>query len=313
VGNPVMPMPGVPPKVTVEPVAHVDQFFGDDDFERHWLGPVNARQVDQHGVFARTGQKGVGAAKGSRHPSPPEPASEGGTVGGDTQAIRRQKQPIDVSQEQVNCLLILNIKQHPRRSPYHGPSVGVARTNHTTGGPIGLPVGANCGMGTSANPIPAGVRPHVLVVSDDAGLAEFLAEGLTVAGLWVSVVASPFQALEVFRLRSFDAVIVDAALGGFGALELTRRLRARPEADASPPSRTDVPLILVAGAGDELDPAAGATAGADAVVVAPLMADELAATILTLLTAWRSEHPNRPWADQAILSAKDRRDDGREP
>ncbi|MEZ4624469.1 MAG: hypothetical protein R2843_06700 [Thermomicrobiales bacterium] len=65
-------------------------------------------------------------------------------------------------------------------------------------------------------------RPHVLIVSDDQGLAEFLSEGLTIAGFWTSVIASALQTLEVFRLRTFDLIIVDAALDGARRRTTTR-------------------------------------------------------------------------------------------
>lgn len=160
------------------------------------------------------------------------------------------------------------------------------------------------GPRTIPSPVPAGIRPHVLVVSDDPDLAEFLAEGLVVSGLWASVVASPFQALEVFRLRSFDSVVVDAALGGFGAVELVRRLRTRSD-DADPASpRVDVPLFLIADGSGGLDLATAAAAEVDAVVMAPLELDVVAADIVAAVVRWRSLHPDRPWADQPILDSR---------
>lgn len=146
-----------------------------------------------------------------------------------------------------------------------------------------------------------GIRPHVLVVSDDGDLAAFLAEGLVVAGLWASVVASPFQALEVFRLRGFDAVVLDAALGGFGALELLRRLRDRAADGGTAAPRTDVPILVVAGSAGELDGAEALAAGADAVLVAPFEIEDAAMSLLRLVAAWRTAHHDRPWADQAAL------------
>ena len=65
---------------------------------------------------------------------------------------------------------------------------------------------------------PALQRPHVLIVSDDPELTAFLGEGLVYAGFWTSAIASAVQALEVFRLRSFDVLVLDAALGGIGAI-----------------------------------------------------------------------------------------------
>ena len=149
-------------------------------------------------------------------------------------------------------------------------------------------------------------RPHLLIVGDDPDLAVFLAEGLLLAGFWTSTVASPFQALEVFRLRSFDLVLVDAALGGFGALELLRRLRGRSDRAPSGAQRTDIPILLVAADPAEGDPEAAASAGADGVLVAPLDLDDMAPRIFDVVEAWRRAHPGRRWADEAALARDDR-------
>jgi DNA-binding response OmpR family regulator len=155
----------------------------------------------------------------------------------------------------------------------------------------------------------APVRPHILIVSDDAELRAFLADGLLVAGFWTSVIASAIQALEVFRLRSFDLVLIDAALAGVGGLELVRRLRGRSERGAGAVPRTDVPILVIAGAADEVAEAAALAAGADGVLVAPLDLEELASALYAAVTAWRVAHPGRPWADAAALegsAAEDR-------
>jgi two-component system OmpR family response regulator len=143
-------------------------------------------------------------------------------------------------------------------------------------------------------------RPHVLIVSDDPGLSQFLGEGLIYAGLWTSVVASALQALEVFRLRSFDYVLVDAALGGIGALELVGRLRGRSHR-ATPAARTDIPIALIAAATDEIEATQAQQAGAGRLIVAPIEIDELALQVVQDVLAWRAAHPDRPWADAAAL------------
>lgn len=142
-------------------------------------------------------------------------------------------------------------------------------------------------------------RPHLLVVSDDPELRTFLTEGLLYAGFWTSAVASAIQTLEVFRLRSFDLVLVDAALAGLGAGELVRRLRGRSSRAAGVP-RTDIPILLVT---DEapLDGGTVAAFGADDVLRAPLALEELAPRLFEIVAAWRNAHPDRPWADVAAL------------
>ena len=151
-----------------------------------------------------------------------------------------------------------------------------------------------------------GIRPHVLIVSADPDLAGFLTEGLTVGGLWTSVVASPFQALEVFRLRTFDAVLLDAAIGGFGAMELLRRLRGTSDRATTGQPRTDVPVFVVAGSADEIGPADASEAGADGLFVAPLELEDMALELFAGIHAWREANPDRPWADEASLSAGNR-------
>jgi two-component system, OmpR family, phosphate regulon response regulator PhoB len=147
---------------------------------------------------------------------------------------------------------------------------------------------------------PALQRPHVLIVSDDPELTEFLGEGLIYAGFWTSVIASAVQALEVFRLRSFDVVVLDAALGGMGAIELLRRLRGRSDR-ATTAERTDVPILVIAASSDELDPVLAEQAGANGVVVAPIELEQLAADLGRAVSTWRALHPDRKWADEVAL------------
>ncbi|CAA9538497.1 MAG: hypothetical protein AVDCRST_MAG59-575 [uncultured Thermomicrobiales bacterium] len=148
----------------------------------------------------------------------------------------------------------------------------------------------------------SGYRPHLLIVGDDPDLAGFLAEGLLLAGFWTSTVASPFQALEVFRLRSFDLVLLDAALGGFGAVELLRRLRGRSDRAATGAQRTDIPILLVTADITEVDPAVATAAGANGVLAAPLDLEEIAPRIFHVIEAWRARHPDRRWADETALA-----------
>ena len=149
---------------------------------------------------------------------------------------------------------------------------------------------------------PALQRPHVLIVSDDPELTDFLGEGHVYAGFRTSAIASAVQALEVFRLRSFDVMVLDAALGGIGALELLRRLRGRSDR-ATTAERTDIPIVVIAASSDELDPELGEQAGADAVILAPIELEQLAAELGRAVSTWRALHPDRRWADEAALGS----------
>lgn len=149
-------------------------------------------------------------------------------------------------------------------------------------------------------------RPHVLIVSDDPDLSRFLGEGLIYAGLWTSVIASTVQVMEVFRLRSFDAMVIDAALGGIGAAELVRRLRGRSDRGGAE-ARTNVPILIVASAAEEIDPHLPADE-IFAVLTAPIEIEPLASRIATAVARWRAANPGRPWADEAALQSSEQGD-----
>src|SRR5215208_2395134 len=139
---------------------------------------------------------------------------------------------------------------------------------------------------------PALQRPHILIVSDDPEITGFLGEGLVYAGFWTSTIASAVQALEVFRLRSFDVMVLDAALGGIGALELLRRLRGRSDR-ATTTERTDIPILVLAASSSELDSKLAQCAGADGVILAPIELEQLAVDLGRKVSTWRASHPDR--------------------
>lgn len=142
-------------------------------------------------------------------------------------------------------------------------------------------------------------RPHVLIVSADPEPREFLVEGLMYGGFWTSAIASAIQTLEVFRLRSFDLVLIDATLSGVGATELVRRLRGRSDRGDVTTPRTDVPILLVSGDVGEVDPRAADAAGADGILSAPIDLEALIPRLHMIVSNWRTDHPDRPWADAA--------------
>ncbi len=146
-------------------------------------------------------------------------------------------------------------------------------------------------------------RPHVLIVSDDPDLAEFLAEGLPLGGFWASVIASGLQALEVFRLRQFDLVVVDAGMRSFDALEFLRRLRGVSSHDPKGESRTSAPAVLIV---DTLtDPLRQLPLhlGVATTLRPPLELDEVVRTLHHVFDTWRRDYPDTPLADSAALRA----------
>lgn len=143
-------------------------------------------------------------------------------------------------------------------------------------------------------------RPHVLVVSDDPDLASFLADGLPLGGFWVSVIASGLQALEVFRLRQFDIVAVDAAMQSFDALEFLQRLRGQSALASGDGPRTTAPAVLFGELpGQTIDQAA---LGIERVIQPPVELDEVVRQLHEVFAAWRQANPDVPLADAANLA-----------
>lgn len=145
-------------------------------------------------------------------------------------------------------------------------------------------------------------RPHVLVVSDDGSLVDFLSEGLPLGGFWVSVIASGLQALEVFRLRRFDIVLVDAGLQSFNPAELVRRLRGKSTRTTDHEPRTTAPLVVVTEGDAPFTDDERADLQVVDVLQAPLELDEVARRLHAVFADWRQANPDVPLADAANLS-----------
>jgi DNA-binding response OmpR family regulator len=145
-------------------------------------------------------------------------------------------------------------------------------------------------------------RPHVIVVSDDEDLRDFLLEGLVIGGFWVSTVASALQTLEVFRLRTFDLGIVDLHLGGMSAFELIRRLRSTTGASDDSIPRTDIPLVGLADSAEEPSAREALDAGLHQILVPPIELEELVPLLHGIVRQWRAANPDRPYADEIAQS-----------
>ncbi|GAB4406589.1 MAG: response regulator transcription factor [Anaerolineales bacterium] len=114
---------------------------------------------------------------------------------------------------------------------------------------------------------------RILVVEDDAKIADLLRRGLVFEGYAVDVAADGETALAMARDREPDLVILDLMLPGISGLEVCRRLRAAG----------DVPILILTAKGAVADRVQGLDSGADDYLVKPFAFEELLARIRALL------------------------------
>jgi DNA-binding response OmpR family regulator len=111
---------------------------------------------------------------------------------------------------------------------------------------------------------------QVLIVEDDASIAEQLVRGLRRVGCDPTAVRTAEAALAK---HNTDIVLLDLGLPDADGIELCQRMRARDR----------VPIIVVTARGEERERVAALDAGADDYVVKPFGFDELTARMRAVL------------------------------
>lgn len=115
---------------------------------------------------------------------------------------------------------------------------------------------------------------RILVVEDDAAIADAIVASLEQAGHAVDRLTNGRQADEALHKHHYDLVVLDLGLPGLDGVELLRRLRGR--ADAVP--------VLVATAREELEERVHVLdLGADDYLVKPFALSEFEARVRALL------------------------------
>ncbi len=116
-------------------------------------------------------------------------------------------------------------------------------------------------------------RPTVLLVEDEQGITEPLAEALEREGFNAAVAGTAAQAMEMAAGREPDLVLLDIGLPDGSGLDVCRELRRQG----------DVPIIMLTARGSEADRVAGLEIGADDYVVKPFSAREVMARVRAVL------------------------------
>ena len=121
------------------------------------------------------------------------------------------------------------------------------------------------------------MKPYVLFVDDEAGLANATQILLTDLGYEVSVHTDAQEALSAFRAaaEAFDLVIADQTMPQLTGHELAQALRL---------TRPDIPIILCTGFSHKIDAEQAKAQGIDDFLMKPLTARDLGLAMQRVLT-----------------------------
>ncbi len=125
------------------------------------------------------------------------------------------------------------------------------------------------------------MAPRILLIEDDARLAEMVSEYLGEAGFRVAVAAAGRAGLERLTREPYDALVLDLMLPDMDGLEVCRQLRAK----------SDIPVLMLTARGEAMDRVVGLEIGADDYLAKPFEPRELLARLRAIL---RRRQPGGP-------------------
>jgi DNA-binding response OmpR family regulator len=122
------------------------------------------------------------------------------------------------------------------------------------------------------------VTERILMIEDDARLADMVRRYLEPFGMEVAVRARGGEGLSALEHGRFDAVLLDVMLPDLDGFEVCRRIRARG----------DVPVLMLTARGEDADRIVGLELGADDYLPKPFNPRELLARLRAILRRRRA-------------------------
>ncbi|MBE9165990.1 response regulator transcription factor [Pleurocapsales cyanobacterium LEGE 06147] len=125
------------------------------------------------------------------------------------------------------------------------------------------------------------MKSHLLVIEDEAKLAQFIKLELEYEGYEVTIARDGIAGLAIARELHPDLILLDWMLPGISGPEICRRLRTTGD---------KVPIILLTAKDEVGDRVAGLDAGADDYLIKPFSLEELLARIRANLRRTQEEN-----------------------
>jgi DNA-binding response OmpR family regulator len=133
---------------------------------------------------------------------------------------------------------------------------------------------------------------RLLIVEDEAAMADALCRGLRAEGFAVDVAGNGVDGLHLAGEGGYDAVLLDVALPGLSGYRVCQELRA---------ARNWVPVLMISAKDGEHDVADGLDVGADDYVTKPFSYVVLLARLRALLRRGARPRPARLVAGDLVL------------
>ena len=118
---------------------------------------------------------------------------------------------------------------------------------------------------------------RVLLVEDEASIADNINYALNAASFEVLWARSGMEALDLFKQQAIDLVILDIGLPDIDGFEVCRQIR----------ETSQVPLLFLTARSDEIDRVVGLEMGADDYICKPFSPRELVARVKTNLRRYQ--------------------------
>jgi DNA-binding response OmpR family regulator len=137
---------------------------------------------------------------------------------------------------------------------------------------------------------------HILIVEDDAAIADLVAIYLRKDGHEVEIIRNGATALAAIDSASIkpDLIVLDLMLPGLDGRGVARRLRAR----------AGIPIVMLTALDDDRDKIEGFELGADDYITKPFNPDELTARIRAVLRRTSTPHsPGEPESTNRTIGA----------
>lgn len=133
----------------------------------------------------------------------------------------------------------------------------------------------------------------ILIVEDEAFIADLYARQLTLAGYQVRVANDGQMGLQVLEQEAFDLLLLDIMLPGINGLELLRQWRGKhPE--------NQMPVLLLTNLGQDAVIKEGFTLGAQGYLIkASYTPDQIVNEVRNALAGKQAGSPNPPPTQQS--------------